>query len=233
MGATLKRLGGSAAFAVALLVAFAARAQTADTNISPSAERAGAQPAPTAACELHVWPGSDLVYLYFGWAHGGTIDGAVKGREGYPKAPQNPLTSQVQGELIAQQQPQLLLDRPDYRVVMHPEVLPSRVIRTSFGRIAPSQSLCYAELIVDDIILSQNVIGGNALRAIFRFRDFGPNPEPMRTFGTWTITPLTQFPPKNPDDSAAMAAGTAELKAAFISDLKQFVTALRKPPKKH
>ena len=179
-------------------------------------------------CELHVWPGSDLVYLYFGWAHGGTVNGAVKGREGYPKPPANPLSLETQAAQLGQTDLQSLLKLPGYAIIVHPEALPSRTIRSSTSRIVSSNSPCYAELMIDDLLLSQNVIGGNALRGSFRFRDFGPDTSPRRTFGAFSITPLKLFPPKTPEGEDAAAA---ELKLAFTSNLKQFAAALLKPVK--
>lgn len=210
----------SIAAAAVCLLAGAARAQ-----------EAPAVPAdPTAAgCELHVWPGSDLVYLYYGWAHGGTINGAVKGREGYPTAPENPLTAAVQADLLSAPYVPALVGRAGYKLVVHPEVLSSRTIRSSTTRIADSQSPCYAELMVDDLLLSQNVISGNALRASFRFRDFGAGQQPASQFGSFVITELKLFPAKTPE---GVPAAAEELKKAFQSDLGQFAADMLKPHKK-
>ena len=186
--------------------------------------------APAAqACELHVWPGSDLIHLYYGWFHGGTIDGSVKNRQGYPDAPENPLTAQVQVRLLANMDLSTLMALPGYEVIVHPQSLTSREIRASTTRLAESSSPCYAELMVDDLLLTQNVIGGNALRASFRFRDFGPDAAPRRMFGTFAMTKLTLFPPDAQED---MPTASAELQQAFTSNVKQFITALRKPPRR-
>lgn len=188
-----------------------------------------AQQAAPAGCELHVWPGSDLVYLYFGWFHGGTINGAVKGREGYPTAPENPLTVETQGKLLAEMDLPSQLNLPGYAVVIHPNALSSREIRASTTRLAESSSPCYAEFMIDDLLLTENVIGGNALRASFRFRDFGPDAAPQRQFGNFVMTKLLGFPPKTPE---ALTAAVTELKAAFRSDITLFTAAATKPPKR-
>lgn len=194
------------------------------------AQEAPPPPAETAqACEIHVWPGSDLIHLYYGWFHGGTVDGAAKGRDGYPDAPPNPLTAQVQGQLLSGMGLPTLLNLPDYRVVMHPQPLTSREIRSSTTRLADSQSPCYAELMVDDLLLSQNVISGAGLRSSFRFRDFGPDAAPRRQFGNFVLTKLKVFPPKTPE---LMAEATSELRGAFVSNAIQFARALTKPPKR-
>ena len=51
----------------------------------PEAQGAGSE------CEFHVWPGSNLRSVYSGWLHGGIVDGAVNGREGYNPLPPDPL----------------------------------------------------------------------------------------------------------------------------------------------
>lgn len=207
-----------AAALAACLLAVPAAAQT---------ETAAATAA--APCELHVWPGSDLIHLYYGWVHGGTINGSVKGRQGYPEVPPNPLTAEAQGQLLTEMDLPRLLALPGYQVIVHPTALSSREIRASTTRLAASDSPCYAELMVDDLLLSQNVIGGSALRASFRFRDFGPDAGPRRMFGGFAMTKLTQFPPKTTD---AIEGAANELKQAFVSDVAQFIAALTKPPKR-
>lgn len=192
---------------------------------------ASAQEAAPAAqgCELHVWTGSDLIHLYYGWFHGGTVDGSKKGREGYPEAPPNPLTAEAQGQLLRDMDLPSLLALPGYQVVIHPNPLSSREIRASTTRLAPSESPCYAELMVDDLLLSQNVISGSALRASFRFRDFGPDAAPRRQFGNFVMTKLALFPPKTPE---ALAEAENELRQAFRTNVRLFAAALTRPPKR-
>ncbi len=180
-------------------------------------------------CELHVWPASAPMNLYLGFGHGGIIDGSSKGRDGYPAAPDNPLSAERQAQLLAEAGLPDLLKLPGYHVTLHPQPLDSRTIRTTRGRIADSSVACYAELIVDDLILNQNKIsGGNGLRGSFRFRSFGAAPEPTRTFGSWTLVKLTAFPPRPGEDPAK---GVAEVVQAFHASLVQFAEAVSKPPR--
>lgn len=190
---------------------------------------AQAQAQTDAACELHVWPASTPMNLYLGLGHGGIIDGSTKGREGYPPAPDNPLSAERQAQLLSEAGLPDLLKLPGYRVMLHPQPLDSRTIRTTRGRIANSAAPCYAELIVDDLILNQNSVGGgNGLRGSFRFRTFGTAPEPIRTFGTWTLVKLAAFPPKPNEDPAK---GTAEVVQAFRTSLVDFAAAVTRPPR--
>lgn len=172
---------------------------------------------PDATCELHVWPGSDLTYLDDGWSYGGTQLGSYRGRAAEREGRVNPLTTEIQRELLTTEQPERLFYRANYHVIVHSEALPSSVIRTSTGRISDSKSTCYTELIVDDLIVSDKLMDGEALRTLFRIRDFGADTLPKRVFGTWTTASLRENP----------------LKAAFASNLRQFIAAFhRVPPKK-
>lgn len=73
----------------------------------------GTPPADETGCELHVWPGSGLNSIYSGWFHGGIVNGAVTGRDGYPVVPTEPIDTPDQVELLAKAAPQNLLGRPD------------------------------------------------------------------------------------------------------------------------
>lgn len=192
----------------------------------------GAEPTPEsqAACELHVWPGSKLGSVYSGWVRGGIVNGAVTGREGYPRTPADAINTAEQAELLEQAELPALLKLDTYRVVMHPEALASSVIRRSPSRIAASDSPCYAELIVDDVMMQHDAfITGKFLKVLFRYREFGTDPAPTRTFGTWVQTRLVKFPPALPEEEEA---ALAEIKLAFAKNIVAFAAALRAPAKK-
>ncbi|PVX29394.1 hypothetical protein [Sphingomonas pokkalii] len=166
--------------------------------------------------------------MFMGLWHGGIVDGSAKGRDGYPKPPENPLSADRQVQLLQEAGLPDLLKLPGYRVIVHPEPLDSRTIRTTPGRIAASTAPCYAEMIVDDVILNQNVIGGSGLRGSFRFRTFGLDAQAIRTFGSWTLVKLTAFPPK-PGEAPDRAM--EEIVQAFRTSLVQFADTVNKPPR--
>jgi hypothetical protein len=174
--------------------------------------------APTE-CELHVWPGSGLNSVYHGWLHGGLVNGAVDGRDGYPEVPPDPLATAEQETLLAAAEPQHLLKLDGHRLIVHPDALPSRVIRSTPGRIEASASPCYAELIVDDVFLQQDVVNGSALKILFRYRNFG----------TWVQTRLSAFPPKQPGE---LEAALADVRRAYSANVERFAAALLAPPRK-
>lgn len=188
-----------------------------------------AAPAVAGECELHVWPSSGLRSVYYGWLHGGIVDGAINGRKGYPPVPRDPVPTALQIELLSTLDLPRLLKLPGYRTIVHPEPLPSRAIRAATGRLTESTSTCYAELVGDDVFFQQDAFSGRFLKSLIRFRAFETGAQPVRTFGTWTETKLVAFPPKEP---AGNAAALDELQSAYLSNIKNFAGFLHKPAKK-
>jgi len=193
----------------------------------------GQPPAPAASdtdnCEFHVWPADALMSVYYGWFHGSIVNGQVSGRPGYPRVPPDPIGTRTQSEILAEMQPHRLLGRDDYRLVVHAEALPSRAIRTTAGRLTDSTSHCYAELIVDDVVLQQGAIDGSFLNVLIHYRDFGPDPTPRRSFATWSQTRLTVFPPGSPEQ---LERALAEIRQAYRHDFILFAQAALRPPRR-
>lgn len=193
---------------------------------------ANAQEVAAGGCELHVWPSGELNSVYHGWFHGGIVNGAVTGRDGYPEVPADPLGAASQAALLDRAQPQMIIGRDNYKLVIHAQPLTSREIRTTPGRLTTDGAACYAELIVDDVFLQQDVFHGSYLKSSFRYRDFGdgtaPAATPVRVFGTWVKTPLKLFPPK---DGIDLKAASEELKSAYVENFALFGEGLNKPVK--
>jgi hypothetical protein len=186
----------------------------------------GAAPdAPTSdeSCELHVWPGSPLGSVYSGWAHGGIVNGAVDGRAGYPKVPADPLDTKSQAALLAAADLPHLLGLGSYTLVMHDTALPSRTLRATPGRLAPSSSPCYAELAVDDVTLRQDIVNGSWLMVLFRYRAFDGGDQRDARFASWVKTPLDGWKNGQDRDTAV-----ASLRAAFRADIGLFAKAATK-----
>ena len=139
------------AFAAALGCAIAAPAAAQDdapATVAPVAER---------RCELHVWPTDAVRSTYSGWFHGAIVDGAVQGRDGYKKLPDSILSPEAQVRTLGELDLPALMQLPGYTVVLHPERLPSRVIRSTPGRLVPGTPDCYAELVTDDVFFQQDL----------------------------------------------------------------------------
>lgn len=142
--------------------------------------------------------------------------------------PPDPIATAEQVVLLAAAEPQRLLKLETHRLVLHQDALPSRVIRNTPGRIEPSQSPCYAELIVDDVFLQQDVVNGSALKILFRYRNFGAGTAPERSFGTWIQTRLSAFPPKKPEE---LDAALADIRRAYTANVERFAAAMLTPPR--
>lgn len=210
-----------AAVSAALLAPLSASAQTVPGV--PVGDNASG-----STCELHVWPATGLNSVYSGWFHGGIVNGAVTGRDGYPEVPADPVDTAAQVSLLSAAHPQDALQRGSDRLIVHSTALSSREIRSATTRLEASTAPCYAELIVDDVFLQQDIVDGAYLKTLFRYRQFGIGALPERVFGTWVKTRLALFPPKSPAD---LPASQQEFKTAFTNNIALFAVALRKPPK--
>lgn len=179
-------------------------------------------------CELHVWPANDLRSTYHGWFHGGLVDGAVQGREGYRKLPDSPLGTARQVEVLHTLPVAERLGLPTYRTVIHDNALDSRTVRQATGRLLTEASRCYAELVVDDAFFQEDVVTGKYLKVLYRFRSFDGE-TPVRRFGTYSQIKLLLFPPTTREDGDA---ALDELTKAYGDALGEFGAALNKPPGK-
>lgn len=201
---------------IALVLAGPARAQ----------DPLPAAPAGPSSCEFHVWPGDGLMSTYYGWFHGGIVNGQIQGRPGYPAIPPNPIDTATQATLLAESHPETAMRQPDHRLIVHAEALTSRAIRQARERLAESTSHCYAELIVDDVVLQTDWVNGSSLHILFHYRDFGPGVLPRRVFATWVDTRLSTFPPRQPDQ---LEAAITEIRQAYRRNVALFATAANRP----
>jgi hypothetical protein len=210
-------------FAAIGALALSASAATAQDSAEVPAEGA-------PGCELHVWPADAVRSTYSGWFHGGIVDGAVQGRDGYRKLPDSILSPEGQLRTLGEQDLPASLGLTAYSVVLHDQPLPSRVIRATKGRLLTDSPPCYAELVTDDVFYQEDIISGRFLKAIFRFRQFdGGSDAPTRSFGTYIQQKLLQFPPSEPDQ---LDAALEEFRLAFGLAVREFGEALNRPPKK-
>lgn len=207
----------------AALTTAGASAQTNDTPDPP------AVPAADRSCELHVWPGSPVRSTYSGWFHGGIVDGAVQGRDGYKKLPDSILSPDTQLATLREVDPAGVLRLNGYTTIYHDQPLPSRAIRAATGRIITDTPACYAEFITDDVFFQQDIVDGRFIKAIFRFRQFDGSAEaPARSFGTYVQYRLTQFPPAVPEQ---LEVALEDFRLGFAQAVRQFGAALNKPAK--
>lgn len=190
---------------------------------------AAGQAPPETGCEFHVWPSEGLMSVYHGWIHGGIVNGQIQGREGYPALPPSPIETDVQRRILAESRPERLLGQPGHALIVHEEALSSRAIRTTEVRLTQSTSNCYAELVVDDVVLQQDAVNGAFLKVLFRYRDFGALARPRRTFTSWVQRHIDGLPPRRPED---VDAAIANIREAFREDIGLFATAALRPPRR-
>ncbi len=210
-----------------ILAALAAAASVPAPGGAASAATDTAEASPGRSCELHVWPGHDFHAVYYGWAHGGTVDGALKGRQGYEQMPANPLSAERQASILRDLHPAELLGLADFTTVVHDEPLSSREIRSGIARHVADAPDCYAELMIDDLVVQDNVLSGKALDVLYRFRRFDKGDTPSRSYGTFIQQPLRLFPPAASDKNPQPALD--ELVTAYRTALVDFGRALQKP----
>lgn len=179
------------------------------------------------SCELHVWPANDMRSTYYGWFHGGIVDGAVQGRQGYRKLPPSPLGEGRQAELLQSSRVAETLGLAGYRAIVHDHSLDSRTIRGTVTRLVPDAPNCYAELIVDDVFFQEDIVNGGYFKGLYRFRAFDGGTL-KRSFGSYTQVKLLQFPPKTPE---TLDAALDEIAQAYARSIGQFASALNAPPK--
>lgn len=178
----------------------------------------------TSSCEIHVWPGSSLGSVYQGLLRRRDIVNAgVNGRDGYPTLASVSIDTAAQQHILSQIPIGDWVNLPDYRTILHDKALESRIIRSTPGRIAASTSPCYAELVVDDVILQQDTVNGGRLKALFHFREFGDNSRPQRSFTAWTTTKISAFSTKlaSSEDFAR-----ADIQQAFRNNVELFADYL-------
>lgn len=180
-------------------------------------------------CELHVWPGGALRSTYHGWFHGGIVDGAIKGRDGYQSLPTEPLSTNRQLEQLRQIPLAEVVGLPGYTVVIHETALASHELRSTPGRLASKSTPCYAELAIDDAFFQEDIVNGRFIKVLYRFRQFDTADIPVRSFGAYTQEKLLLFPPKAPNEQIQPAL--EELGTAFAMTVRKFGAALTKPSK--
>jgi len=214
-----------------IAVALPAQAQ------EPQAAIDAAPEATAAACELHVWPAAAMRFshqgmednvrwgTYGGW---GTPQDLLMNskRDGTDVLPENPaelLARAEQATLFAAAPDGSALGLPGHRLVVHDVALTSRGIRGTPGRLATGSAPCYAELVLDTLIFSNEWGNGQNLKSLYRFRDFGTGDTPARSFGAWVQTKLVIEPEDLP---AKFDEARAEMRAAFTNNVALFGAAM-------
>jgi hypothetical protein len=185
--------------------------------------------APSAPCEIHVWPAPELKAVTQGWVWNHTVNQAFDPAKGGVERPKV-LEPGAQAELLARMDLAALFGAAPAQVTVHPEPL-TRAQASAPTRQSDSASLCYSELIVSQIFFDEAPMAGKSLRSLLVHRRFGGAATVQSSFSTWAETELTTFPAKTAPE--AQAADT-ELLDAYRSNVYIFARyeqAPRQPPK--
>lgn len=200
------------------------------------AELACAAPEPGRAanelgnCELHVWPGDDFHAVQFGWTHGGTVDGSMKRRNGYEPLAFDLLSTARQVERLKTLALPAMLGLEPYQAIVHGQPLTTSEIRTSTQRHAPQSPDCYAELVVDTVILQKHVLGSDSLNVLFRFRQFSGAGDQVRSLTAFVVQPIRVEALTTAETRPGSLA--AALVDAFSRNVEEFGQRLKLPEKR-
>lgn len=209
----------------ALSLASAAQAQDAATPASGATEAA---PVPANGCELHVWPAERMSSMTTGILGGGLLDAAINGKR--DSSNQSLMASALDSEsqLNALKQLDLLTllgVAPGTAIVTHPAPLERHTMNKIKTRRADSNSTCYSELIVADVLFQKSAYLGRSLRTLFMYRDFGNDQTIDREYKAWGGNGIKLFPPKEGEDAVA---ALDELVTVFKNNFNEYAGNARK-----
>jgi hypothetical protein len=175
-------------------------------------------------CELHVWPGRGFRTTYFGWGHGGTVDGALMARKGYSPLTEEMLSTARQIAQLEKLQLAELVGLKGYRQIVHRAPLDSRTIRVAPERHSEAPPACYAELMIDTVVFQHNVLNGKGINTVARFRRFDGDTQ-VQSYGGFAVQPVLL--PVSGDDVADPAKITTAFEEAFAKGVTAFGADVR------
>jgi hypothetical protein len=201
-------------------------AQAIDT--AAAATIAAAVPVEAPGCELHVWPAERMASMTTGWLGGGLLDAAIHAnRDASNRALlASALDSPSQLEALKRVDLLKMLGRkPETVIIVHDKPLDRPTMNKVKTRRAESQSPCYSELIVADVLYMKAAIYGRSLRTLFMFRDFGNDQKIDFEYKAWGGNGLKLFPPNEGEDSIA---ALDELGSVFRLNFEEYSNNQRK-----
>ena len=167
-----------AMLAIAIGFPAAAQAPVAQSMPTPAAQT----PAP---CELHVWPAATTHTTFQGWVRAGVVDGARRGKTGYPDLHANALDTGQQVRLLSTIDWRGAFSDPALVVVVHTGPTGSDDDRSRASRlVSEGSSSCYRELIIASSIVEAEVFSSHSVRVLAlrkRFDGVGSAPVLPRT----------------------------------------------------
>ena len=205
--------------------------------------------APTARCELHVWPTENYLGINSGLLSGFGVLGAladVAVHENKVKTVKDLMAEYLGPDVQMAELNRIgiadTLKLRDYRVIAHfptpfnedvknsPEL--KAKVKEMNDRIRAKQRLtdstadCYAELLTTHIFYHKAMLYGSNLFTGWVYREFGDKPTAIKIARGQVKNPLEQFPPKNAE---FVEAAKLELRDAYSKDFVEYVAKKVKP----
>jgi hypothetical protein len=175
-----------------------------------------------AACELHVWPAATTHTTFEGWVRGGVVDGARRGKTGYPNLHADALDTGQQARLLSTIDWRDAFGDPEMIVVVHAAPTGSADDRSRTSRlVAESSSPCYRELIIASSMVESAVFAKQSVRVLgLRKRFDGAGSAPVN------FSSMSEAPVLLPDEAENARPSSADVDAAvqtaFVSAVKKF-----------
>lgn len=105
-----------------------------------------------------------------------------------------------------------------YAIIFHDKPLDPQFLRVTSGRYVQTSN-CYADLVISEVVYSQEAANGQNLKSFFRFRDFSSQQQPVRRLATWVQSKLSK--PRY-GKKADLLANNTELPQAFAENARKF-----------
>jgi hypothetical protein len=198
-----------------LLAGAPAVAQTLPAQ-TPSATAA---PSP-AACELHIWPAATTHTTFQGWIRAGEVDGARRGKRGYPNLHANALDTARQARLLASIDWRAAFNDPSLVVVVHAAPTGSADDRSRTSRLVAAGP-CYRELIITSSIVESEVFSKLSVRILALRKRFDGAGSAPANFSSMSDSAILF----SDEDKAAVDASArmdAAVQAAFALAVDKF-----------
>lgn len=165
---------------------------------------------------------------------GGLIDAAIHADKDKSNRTQMASALDPVGQIDALRSMDLieLLKLPPTNITFHYESLPRKTVGKTKTRRAASQSTCYSELILLDVMYQKAMIYGRSLRTLIWFRDFGSSQDKSVNYRGMGGNGLKLFPAKEGED---IQAANDELNNVFKLNFTEFAASAvrsRKPAAK-
>ncbi|GAA4643157.1 hypothetical protein GCM10023115_11170 [Pontixanthobacter gangjinensis] len=179
-------------------------------------------------CELHMWPAERMNSVTTGLLGGGLLDAALNsGTDANNKTLMaSALDSPSQLDALQELDLRTLLGlTPGTTIVRHEEPLERKTMNRIKDRRADSDSSCYSELIVADVLYTKAMIYGRSLKTLFMVRNFGDDGKIDKQYKAWGGNGLKKFPPKEGEDALE---GLDELNSVFQLNFEEYANNAKK-----